>query len=297
MASRSLFTGLRDIFSPQPTQERPPAPTGAGGRDLPAAVITAIALVVLVVLGLAFAPTIVVVLVAALALSATWEIAGALARVGIRIAVPPLYVGALGMLTCAWTLGAEALMAALLMTFFAVLAWVLLGDRDRPRGVEATASVFVAVYVSFLASFVPLMLRDAPTPWVLIVHVIVTATNDTGGWLAGSLFGRHPMAPRLSPKKSWEGFAGSILTCIGMAIPAFMLLGAQWWWGLIAGVLTAVVGTLGDLTESLIKREVGLKDMSNLLPGHGGILDRVDAQLLTAPLFYFLFILALGGPQ
>ena len=125
------------------------------------------------------------------------------------------------------------------------------------------------------------------------VYVLVTCFNDIGGWLAGIMFGKHPMAPRLSPKKSWEGFIGSLFFCILTGTGGFMLLGATWWWGVIAGICGCVCATIGDLTESLIKREVGLKDMSALIPGHGGVLDRVDSLVMTAPVFYVIFIFAL----
>ena len=130
---------------------------------------------------------------------------------------------------------------------------------------------------------------------MFVVFELMVIANDTGGWAAGVLFGKHPMAPALSPKKSWEGFAGSAMTAMAVGSIGLWLLGAAWWWGLIAGIGIAFVGTMGDLTESLIKREAGLKDMSQILPGHGGVLDRVDALLMSAPVAYFIFAWALPG--
>ena len=156
------------------------------------------------------------------------------------------------------------------------------------------SSIFTAVYVPFLAAFVVLILRTHSSAAVIGTYVTITALNDLGGWAAGVLFGKHPMAPRLSPKKSWEGFAGSILSCVAGGIACFVALGASWWWGIIAGISACLVGTLGDLTESLIKREVGLKDMSRVVPGHGGLLDRVESLLMTAPIFHVIFVWALA---
>ena len=160
---------------------------------------------------------------------------------------------------------------------------------------DVVSTTFTAVYVPFLASFVVLMLAAWQKPWVFVVFELMVIANDTGGWAAGVLFGKHPMAPALSPKKSWEGFVGSALTAVGVGTVGLWWLGAAWWWGIIAGVSIAFVGTMGDLTESMIKRESGLKDMSQILPGHGGVLDRVDALLMSAPVAYFIFAWALPG--
>ena len=212
---------------------------------------------------------------------------------GTRLAMAPLYLGAIGMMVCAWFLGPEAVTMALYLTVFAVVAWRLVDAPTPSRITDIIASVFSAVYVPFLACFVVLLLRDFRSPAVIGVYVLVTCFNDIGGWLAGIMFGKHPMAPRLSPKKSWEGFIGSLFFCILTGVGGFMLLGATWWWGVIAGICGCVCATIGDLTESLIKREVGLKDMSALIPGHGGVLDRVDSLVMTAPVFYVIFIFAL----
>ena len=224
-----------------------------------------------------------------------WELAGAFARMGITLAVTPLYVGAIGMVTCAWWLGSEGMLFALYITVFVCAAWRLLDRRQESRMSDVVSTTFTAAYVPFLASFVVLMLGAWRNPWVFVVFELMVIANDTGGWAAGVLFGKHPMAPALSPKKSWEGFAGSALTAVGVGTVGLWWLGADWWWGIIAGISIAFVGTMGDLTESLIKREAGLKDMSKILPGHGGVLDRVDALLMSAPVAYFIFAWALPG--
>ncbi len=291
--SPSPTTVFERVFRPGPATDHVPLPaSGRAGRNLPAAVTTAVVLAGLVALTLLLAPPAFVGLVVVLCLGAVWELAGAFARVGVRVAVPPAYVGAIGIPVCAWALGLEGTLFALFLTIFAVIVWVLADTRSDAALTDVVTSVFVVVYVPFLASFVISMLVPAHTPWAVLAFVAVTISNDIGGWAAGVLFGKHPMSPRISPHKSWEGFAGSVLLCSAVGVGVFQALGAPWWWGLLAGVAAALVGTIGDLTESMVKREVGLKDMSNLLPGHGGILDRIDSLLMVAPVLYLFFRLS-----
>lgn len=288
--SSSPTTVFDRIWRPGPTTDHVPLPaSGRAGRNLPAAVTTAVVLAGVAAITLLLLPQAFVALVVLLCLGAVWELAGAFARLGVKVAVPPAYVGAIGIPVCAWALGPEATLFALFLTVFAVIVWVLADTRSDAALTDVVTTVFVVVYVPFLASFVISMLVPGHTPWAVLAFVAMTISNDIGGWAAGVLFGRHPMSPRISPHKSWEGFAGSVLLCCVVGGGAFVLLGAAWWWGLIGGAAAALVGTIGDLTESMIKREVGLKDMSNLLPGHGGILDRLDSLLMVAPVVYLLF--------
>ena len=288
---------LARIFSPGPARENHPAsgPTGKAGRNLPQAITTAVVLIAAVAVPLFTSLPAFVGVIAFVCLVGIWELAGAFARMGITLTVTPLYVGAIGMVTCAWWLGSEGMLFALYITVFVCAAWRLLDHRQESRMSDVVSSTFAAVYVPFLASFVVLMLAAWHSPWVFVVFELMVIANDTGGWAAGVMFGKHPMAPALSPKKSWEGFAGSAVTAMAVGSVGLWLLGASWWWGLIAGIAIAFVGTMGDLTESLIKRESGLKDMSQILPGHGGVLDRVDALLMSAPVAYFIFAWALPG--
>ena len=277
---------LARIFSPGPTRDNHPASgaTGKAGRNLPQAITTAVVLIVAVAVPLFTSLPAFVGVIGFVCLVGIWELAGAFAR-----------MGAIGMITCAWWLGSEGTLFALYITVFVCAAWRLLDRRQESRMSDVVSSTFTAVYVPFLASFVVLMLAAWRDPWVFVVFELMVIANDTGGWAAGVLFGKHPMAPALSPKKSWEGFAGSAATAVGVGCVGLWLLGAAWWWGIVAGVSIAFVGTMGDLTESLIKRESGLKDMSHILPGHGGVLDRVDALLMSAPVAYFIFAWALPG--
>jgi phosphatidate cytidylyltransferase len=201
------------------------------------------------------------------------------------------------MLLSAWFGGAPALAAALAVTALAVLLWRL------PSGVQgyvrdATAGVFLAVYLPFLAGFVVLLVRVEDGVWRVLTFVLVTIASDIGGYAAGVTMGRHPMAPRISPKKSWEGFAGSAVACVVVGwATVTSLLDGRWWVGVLLGVLAVVAATLGDLCESVIKRDLGIKDMSQVVPGHGGLMDRLDSLLATvAPTWLLLYYLVSSSP-
>jgi phosphatidate cytidylyltransferase len=187
------------------------------------------------------------------------------------------------------------------VTALITMLWLL--RRGVPGFVQnATASVFALVYVPFLGAFVALMLREGGATGFdryddgvkgILTFVAVTAASDIGGFLAGVFFGRHPMAPVVSPKKSWEGFAGSAVCCVAVGVAMVVwVLDADWWIGLCLGLIAAVMATLGDLCESVIKRDLGIKDMSQVIPGHGGLMDRLDSLLATiAPIWLLLHYL------
>jgi phosphatidate cytidylyltransferase len=154
--------------------------------------------------------------------------------------------------------------------------------------------VLIATYVPVLAAFAMLMLAESNGPDRIVVFILAVVLSDTGGYGAGVLWGRHRMAPRVSPKKSWEGFAGSVvLATVGSAVVWPLFLGALWWQGALFGAVVVVTATLGDLAESLIKRDLGIKDMGRLLPEHGGLMDRLDSLLPTAPVAALLLTLLL----
>lgn len=231
-------------------------------------------------------------LVAAAILLGVWELKQALAEKGIRLPFEPLVLGSLVMLVGAYVGGPPALATALAVTALGSMLWRLRGGvagfvRD------ATAGVFTAVYVPFLAGFVLLLLRPDDGPLRVLTFILVTIASDIGGYFVGVLAGRHPMSPVISPKKSWEGFAGSAVFCVaaGWACVVHLLEG-DWWVGVLLGLVTVVMATLGDLCESVIKRDLGIKDMSAIIPGHGGLMDRLDSLLATvAPTWLLLFYL------
>jgi len=207
-------------------------------------------------------------------------------------------VGGATMVVVAYFSGAPALASATAVTALVTMLWLL------RRGIEgyvmnATASVFTLVYVPFLGSFVALMLAEGGRSGAgldddgvagIITFILVTIASDIGGYVAGVLFGRHPMAPVISPKKSWEGFAGSVVFTVGAGVALVVwLLDGDWWVGVVLGAIAVVMATLGDLCESVMKRDLGIKDMSQVIPGHGGLMDRLDSLLAgIAPIWLLL---------
>ena len=273
-----------------PVPPGPAAETSRAGRNLLAAIASG--LVLLAVVGgslYLWKPAFMLVVMAAI-LIGVWEFKQGLAAKQIRLPFEPLLVGAVVMLVSAYFGGPPALVTALAVTALATMLWRLRGGVDGFVR-DTTAAVFVAVYVPFLAGFSLLLLRAEDGPLRVLTFILVTIASDIGGYAVGALVGRHQMAPVISPKKSWEGFAGSTLFCIaaGWATVVYFLDG-DWWVGVLLGVVTVVMATLGDLCESVIKRDLGIKDMSSVIPGHGGLMDRLDSLLGTvAPTWLLLF--------
>ena len=272
---------------------------GRAGRDLPAAITSALVLVAAILLSLLFWKTAFMVIVAIAVVVAIWELHRGFGAKDIDLPEQPLMLGGVVMVVVAYFWGAPALVTATAVAALMTMLWLL------RRGVEgyvqnATASVFSLIYVPFLGSFVALLLAegggvnahgiDDPGVQGIIVFIAITVASDTGGYVAGVLFGKHPMAPVISPKKSWEGFAGSVVFCLvaGWALVVYLLDG-DWWVGIALGLIAVVMATLGDLCESVIKRDLGIKDMSQVIPGHGGLMDRLDSLLATvAPIWLLL---------
>ena len=274
------------------TSETPsgvPAPAGRAGRNLPAAIASAVVLLAVIAGSLFFwKPAFVGVVMVAIVLG-VWELKHALAEKDIALPFEPLVAGAVVMLLGAYLGGAPTLVTALAVTALGSMLWRL---RQGVEGFvrDTTAAVFTAVYVPLLASFVLLLLRPADGPLRVVTFILVTIASDIGGYFVGVLAGKHPMAPVISPKKSWEGFAGSAVFCVavGWATVVYLLHGS-WWVGVLLGLVAVVMATLGDLCESVIKRDLGIKDMSTIIPGHGGLMDRLDSLLATvAPTWLIL---------
>jgi phosphatidate cytidylyltransferase len=272
---------------------------GRAGRDLPAAITSALVLVGAILLSLLFWKTAFMVIVAIAVVVAIWELHRGFGVKGIDLPEQPLMLGGVVMVVVAYFWGAPALVTATAVAALMTMLWLL------RRGIDgyvqnATASVFTLIYVPFLGSFVALLLAegggvnahglDDPGVQGIIAFIAITVASDTGGYVAGVLFGKHPMAPVISPKKSWEGFAGSVVFClvVGWALVVYLLDG-DWWVGIALGLIAVVMATLGDLCESVIKRDLGIKDMSQVIPGHGGLMDRLDSLLATvAPIWLLL---------
>jgi phosphatidate cytidylyltransferase len=272
----------------EPTPAPSPSPSRAG-RNLPAAIAVGVGLGALILGSLYWQKVLFVVLVLVVVLVAVDEMMKALRTGGAVIPRVPLFVGTAAMLLAAYFGGPMALLVALGITVLGTIFWRMPGGsvgfvRD------VSAGVFLIGYVPLLAGFAILLVQpDADGPGRVLTFFLVTVASDVGGYVAGVLFGKHPMAPAISPKKSWEGFTGSALACIGAGIAAVIfLLDGDWWVGAIVGAVAVLTATVGDLGESMIKRDLGIKDMSNLLPGHGGVMDRLDSLLATAPIVWLL---------
>jgi phosphatidate cytidylyltransferase len=279
--------------------DEPKEPTAPGqpsrtGRNLPVAIGVGAALGGLVFLTLLTVKATFLLYVGAAIWVALTELAAAFAKRGITIPVIPVAAGGAAMLTCMYWLGSRAALAALALTVVAVFAWRLPGG---PSGFvkDVTAGVFATIYLPFLASFVAAMLSPSDGPRRVLTFIILTICSDIGGYFAGITFGRggrHPMAPVISPKKTWEGFAGSAAACLAAgALCVTLLLHGHPWQGLLTGAAAVLAATLGDLVESMIKRDLDIKDMGTLLPGHGGVLERLDSLLVVAPVMWLLLFL------
>ena len=276
-----------------------PVPSGAtpsrAGRNLGAAVRVGLALVAVILASLLiWRPLFLGVLGGAVIIGVV-ELTRALGKGGFRAPLVPLLVGAVLTEGLAWTRGPTGLVVGFLVTALAVLVWRL---ADGPAGYlrDASAGVLVDLYVPLLAGFAVLLLVPDDGVARVLVFIGTVVASDVGGYAAGVLFGKHPMAPSISPKKSWEGMAGSVLACILVATPVIVFaLDGPWWGGVLFGAALAVSATLGDLAESLIKRDLAIKDMGDLLPGHGGLRDRLDSLLPSAAVAYLLLAVLVPG--
>jgi phosphatidate cytidylyltransferase len=211
------------------------------------------------------------------------EMRMALSTSNIAISFKALTLASLGLGYASWVGGVAGLAIATAIAFPCLLIWLL---REGPEQfvAKATATSLALIYLPFLAGFIILLARPSNGLAQVMTFVVLVGCNDTFGYLVGVLIGKHPMAPKISPKKSWEGLVGSmIFTPVGGALTFHYILDLDWRIGVIAGFITVFTATSGDLIESAIKRDLSLKDMGNLLPGHGGILDRLDSVLLSAP--------------
>ncbi|OLB76229.1 MAG: hypothetical protein AUI14_19450 [Actinobacteria bacterium 13_2_20CM_2_71_6] len=268
----------------------PVPPAGRAGRNLPAAIAVGLTLGGLVLASLLFWRPAFVLVAGAAAAVGVWEMVRAAARDGgPRAPLVPLLGGCVVMAALAWFAGAEALTLGLALTVLAAMIWRL---ADGPQGYQRDllVTVLIAVYVPFLAGFAVLLARSAHGDLRVIATLASVVLSDTGGYVAGVFFGRHPMAPTVSPKKSWEGTAGSlVITAIGGALMFHFLFHVPWWHGVLFGLGVSAAAVLGDLAESLLKRDLRIKDMSHLLPGHGGLMDRLDSILFAAPTAFVLF--------
>jgi phosphatidate cytidylyltransferase len=275
----------------QPVARSEPARRSRAGRNLPAAIGVGLGLGGLVLASLLlWKPAFYGVILVAVWI-ATWEMVRAVAHSGLKPPLVALLLGGTAILGVAGYGGAEALPYGLLGAVVAILVWRL---ADGPAGYQrdTVTALLIAAYVPFLGGFVVLLLAPGDGHLRVLAMLIGVVLSDTGGYALGVFFGRTKLAPSVSPGKTWEGLGGSVLTAaVGGALIVVLMFDDDWWKGVVFGVAVAIASTLGDLGESLLKRDLNVKDMSNLLPGHGGLMDRLDSILLAAPVSYTVLTL------
>nr|WP_152821274.1 MULTISPECIES: phosphatidate cytidylyltransferase [unclassified Corynebacterium] len=279
-------------------------PKNSAGRNLPAAVAVGVGLGALVVAAVLSGPLGWYLLVGLAVGVGTWEVSTRLREADFLISRPLLIVGGQILVWLTWPWGVGGMVAAYVAVALVVMYSRLFVQVDSVRARhyvrDVAVSLFVLTWIPMFGSFAALISRIesdfAAAPLFIVTFMACVVASDTGGYIAGVCFGSHPMAPAVSPKKSWEGFAGSLIGAglVGLVCVVF-LLGHHWWFGVAMGLLMAVCATLGDLVESQFKRDLGIKDMSGLLPGHGGMMDRLDGLLPAAMVTWLLLSLVTQG--
>lgn len=274
-----------------------PKPKNSAGRNLPAAIATGLALVVLVLVATWVGPVMWYPVVCVAMALAMWEVLTRLREHGFGVYRFAIIVLGLCMVVSTWPYGYTGLLATFTVSVLAIMFSRLFfhGRDTAPRNYvrDTAVSIFVLVWIGLFGSFAAMISRlesgDVTGSYFILTFIACVVANDVGGYVAGVMFGSHPMAPAVSPKKSWEGFAGSVLFgAVTGVLTGVFLLQSPWWAGLIFGLGAVLCATMGDLVESQFKRELGIKDMSGLLPGHGGMMDRVDGILPAAAATWLL---------
>ena len=269
----------------EPSSAAPAAhnPTPRAGRNLYAAIGVGVLLGAIVVVSLFVRKELFVAVAMAAAVIGCIEMLRAMAHGNLHPPAIPTLASAAALPLVAYLWGATALAFAAVVAVLLVVVWRSLG---HPEGMPAdiAGGALTTLYVPALVGFAMLLLAADDGPQRIVVFIVVTICSDIGGYIVGVIAGKHPMAPSVSPKKSWEGFAGSATACVvGGSLSVVLLLDGRWWVGALLGALAVVAATVGDLCESMIKRDLGIKDMSNLIPGHGGLMDRLDSLLVVVP--------------
>ena len=267
------------------------------GRNLILAILIGLALGGAVLLSLLVIKELFMLFAVAIAGFASYELAQALRNGGYLVPRIPTVVVAVAAVPVAYYGGAGGQLLAVLGGTLIVCIWRLaeqaMPDHRRSGAAlvrDLAAAAFVQGYVTFLATFAVVLTAAEGGQWWTLAFIVTAVAADTGAYAFGLMFGKHPMAPVISPKKTWEGFAGgAAASLLAGVLLATLMLGNTWWFGLIFGAVIFLTATLGDLVESLIKRDLGIKDMSSWIPGHGGFLDRLDSILPSAAVAFLAF--------
>jgi phosphatidate cytidylyltransferase len=294
------------LFRDEMPQEPMPTPPSAApeppkkkraGRDLRAAIGVGLGLGAMLAVSLFIVEAVFVGVVAIAVVVGLWELTSRLEeRKQIKAPLVPLAIGGAAMVVASYVRGADGALVAMTLTALAVLAWRMTESAEGYLR-DVTAGIFAAFYVPFLATFVMMMLAADDGALRVLTFLVLTVVSDTGAYAVGWRLGTHKLAPRISPGKTREGLAGAVAFAMvaGALFMQFVIDDGVWWQGLILGFAVATTATLGDLGESMIKRDLGIKDMGTLLPGHGGIMDRLDSLLPTAPVVWLLLVVFVGS--
>ncbi|HJQ45475.1 MAG TPA: phosphatidate cytidylyltransferase [Amycolatopsis sp.] len=272
---------------PQPAE--PVRKASRAGRNLPAAIGVGLVLGAAILVSLLTVRYLFIGVIAVAIAVGTIELSQALRRAAdIKLALIPLLVGGQAMIWLTWPFGREGALIAFAITVLVCLLWRLPGGAEGYLR-DISASVFAAAYLPLFGAFAAMLVPPADGVGRVLTFMIGVVASDTGGYAAGVLKGKHPMAPSISPKKTWEGFTGSLIAgVVAGALTLSLLLHGHAWQGVIFGAAIVLTATLGDLVESLIKRDLGIKDMGTMLPGHGGLMDRLDSLLPSAVVSWVL---------
>jgi len=264
------------------------------GRNLPLAIAVGVGIGGVALICMFTAKWLFVGFAAFVILLGVFELVNAFKQAGVYLTRTPLYIGVVAMSVCAYVWGVTALVVVFGFLVVAILMWrIRLGTVGYVK--DITASMFVAAYLPFMLGFAMLTFAYPNGAQRIVTFVALTISSDIGGYFAGTALGKHPIAAKVSPKKSWEGFVGSVVTQAAVGAWLFVwLLGAPWWQGVITGMVMTVTATAGDFAESAIKRDLGVKDMSHLIPGHGGVMDRLDSLVPNAFVSWAMFTWFLG---
>ena len=259
------------------------------GRKLLPSILVSLSLLTLIFGSITLEPKLFLALICIVIMLGVRELTHAYRAGGIELPDLPIMAAALVILLASWFGGTEGL-AVSTGLIIPILMFLLLLISQKDFIKRSTSAVFAVFYLAVLGGFILLVANDLDGGKRILALVILIACNDTFAYFAGVLFGKHKMAPSISPKKSWEGLIGGLIaSVIGGGLVFHLAFETGWYVGSAIGVMTVVTATCGDLIESAIKRDLAIKDMSNLLPGHGGIMDRLDSALFTAPAVWFAF--------
>ena len=256
------------------------------GRKLLPSILVGLFLLAIIFTTMAYLPILFALFVSTAVLIALHELTTALKSRDINANFPQLAISTALILASAWFGGLPGLAVSVVVALIANLFLVLLRGTDGFIK-NATASAFTLLYPGFVAGFIFLLARSGDGFSYIATLVILVGCNDTFAYVFGVLIGKHPLASKISPKKTWEGFIGGLLfSSAGSALAFYYLLDHHPFIGALAGFAGVLAATVGDLVESAIKRDLSIKDMGTLLPGHGGMLDRLDSALITAPVLW-----------